>query len=74
MPPWYGEPIERGTSPLSPRAQRRLRRTIDRGNRGPMLQSAAFVDPDGPERWGLTQHARLLTPAARSAMAETTMR
>jgi SAM-dependent methyltransferase len=74
MPPWYGEPIERGTSPLSPRAQRRLRRTIDRGNRGGMLRSAAFVDPDGPQRWGLTEHARPLTSPARPAIAEPTVR
>jgi hypothetical protein len=65
-PPWYGEPVERGTSPLSLRAQRRLRRTVDRGNRGNMLRAAAFADPDGPRHWGLTKHAQQLTsPAAR---------
>jgi SAM-dependent methyltransferase len=53
MPPWYGGPVERGTSRLSPRDERRLRRVIDRGNRGNMLRAAAFVDPDGPERWRL---------------------
>jgi hypothetical protein len=53
MPPWYSEPIELGTSALSPRAQRRLRRTVDRGNRGNMLRAAAFADPDSPRRWGL---------------------
>jgi SAM-dependent methyltransferase len=53
MPPWYGEPVERGKSRLGRREQRRLRRTIDRGNRGNMLRAAAFVDPDGPHRWGL---------------------
>ena len=41
MPPWSREPIERGTSRLTPRAQRRLRRRIDRGNRGGMLRTAA---------------------------------
>jgi SAM-dependent methyltransferase len=51
MPPWYGEPVESGRSGLGPRAERRLRRTIDRGNRGNMLRAAAFVDPDGPRRW-----------------------
>jgi len=74
MPPWYGEPIECGTSSLTPRAQRRLRRAIDRGNRGGMLRSAAFIDPDGPRRWGLMQHTRRLTADAQSAKAETTMR
>jgi SAM-dependent methyltransferase len=53
MPPWYGESVERGTTRLSPREQRHLRRVIDRGNRGNMLRAAAFVDPDGPERWRL---------------------
>jgi SAM-dependent methyltransferase len=53
MPPWYSEPIERGTTRLSEREQRRLRRVIDRGNRGNMLRAAAFVDPDGPKRWRL---------------------
>ena len=53
MPPWYGEPVERGKSRLGEREQRRLRRTVDRGNRGNMLRAAAFVDPDGPQRWGL---------------------
>jgi hypothetical protein len=59
MPPWYSEPIELGISPLSPRAQRRLRRTVDRGNRGNMLRAAAFADPDGPRRWGLEGGRRL---------------
>ena len=53
MPPWYGEPVERGESRLHARDVRRLRRAIDRGNRGNMLLAAAFTDPDGPRRWGL---------------------
>jgi SAM-dependent methyltransferase len=53
MPPWYSEPVERGTTRLSARQQRHLRRVIDRGNRGNMLRAAAFVDPDGPKRWRL---------------------
>jgi len=53
MPPWYGEPVERGESRLRPGDERRLRRAVDRGNRGNMLRAAAFVDPDGPRRWGL---------------------
>jgi SAM-dependent methyltransferase len=53
MPPWYGEPVERGTSNLRTREQRHLRRAIDRGNRGNMLRATAFADPDGPRRWGL---------------------
>jgi SAM-dependent methyltransferase len=53
MPPWYSESVERGTTRLSGLQQRQLRRAIDRGNRGNMMRAAAFVDPDGPERWGL---------------------
>jgi SAM-dependent methyltransferase len=47
MPPWYGEPVERGESRLSARQQRRLRHTIDRGNRGNMLRAAAFIPSAG---------------------------
>jgi SAM-dependent methyltransferase len=57
MPPWYGEPVERGESRLRPHEQRTLRRAIDRGNRGNMLRAAAFVSPDGPRRWGLEGQA-----------------
>jgi SAM-dependent methyltransferase len=53
MPPWYSEPIETGGSRLTEGAQRRLRRTIDRGNRGNMIRAAAFASADGPRRWGL---------------------
>jgi SAM-dependent methyltransferase len=53
MPPWYGEPVERGRSKLRPREQRMLRHAVARGNRGNMLRAAAFADPDGPARWGL---------------------
>jgi SAM-dependent methyltransferase len=53
MPPWYSESVERGTTRLTAREQRHLRRVIDRGNRGNMLRAAAFVDPDGPKRWRL---------------------
>lgn len=71
-PPWYGEPVEGGTSSLSPGAQRRLRRTVDRGNRGNMLRAAAFTDPDGPRHWGLEKHVQQLAPpAARPATMAT---
>ena len=53
MPPWYGEPVETGSSRLTPRQQRHLRSVIARGNRGNMLRAVAFASPDGPERWGL---------------------
>jgi SAM-dependent methyltransferase len=68
MPPWYSEPVERGTSRLSPGAQRRLRRTVDRGNRGNMLRAVAFADPDGPRHWGLEEHGQQLAlPASQAA-------
>ena len=57
MPPWYSEPVETGRSKLGKHAQRRLRRTVDRGNRGNMLRAAAFADPGGPRRWGLRSPA-----------------
>ena len=62
MPPWYGEPVETGASSLGPRTQRRLRRTIQRGNRGNMLRVAAFAHPDGARRWGLERDAHELFP------------
>jgi SAM-dependent methyltransferase len=52
MPPWYGEPVETGSSRLRPAEQRRLRAAIDRGNRGNMLRAAAFASADAPGRWG----------------------
>jgi SAM-dependent methyltransferase len=68
MPPWYGEPVECGSSRLSPAAQRRLRRAVDRGNRGNMLRAAAFADPQGPWHWGLERYAQqLASPAERPA-------
>jgi 2-polyprenyl-3-methyl-5-hydroxy-6-metoxy-1,4-benzoquinol methylase len=53
MPPMYSYEVEQGTAKLSSRHERRLRRVIARGNRGNMLRAAAFVDQDGPRRWGL---------------------
>ena len=64
MPPWYGETVERGTSRLSPRSQRRLRRTVERGNRGNMIRAAAFADPGGPRQWRLEEHAQELASRA----------
>jgi SAM-dependent methyltransferase len=49
----YSDDIEAGTSPLPGREQRRLRRAVDRGNRGGMLRAVAFADSGGPERWAL---------------------
>jgi hypothetical protein len=60
MPPWYGGALESGKSPLGARTQRRIRRTIDRGNRGNMLRAAAFSAADGPRRWGLEDQSQPL--------------
>jgi hypothetical protein len=49
--PTYSDGIEAGTVRLRPRAERRLRKAIDDGNRGNMLRALAFASADGPERW-----------------------
>jgi SAM-dependent methyltransferase len=66
MPPWYGEPMEVGRSKLTTREQQRVRKAVDRGNRGNMLRAAGFVDPAGPGRWGLEQHAPELHPTSEA--------
>jgi SAM-dependent methyltransferase len=66
MPPWYGEPVEVGRSKLKPRDQRRLRKAVDRGNRGNMLRAAAFANPAGPARWSLDEHVVELHPDVRA--------
>jgi hypothetical protein len=49
--PQYPRSVERGTSSLSARRERRVRRAVERGNQGPLLRAAAFADGDGPARW-----------------------
>jgi 2-polyprenyl-3-methyl-5-hydroxy-6-metoxy-1,4-benzoquinol methylase len=56
--------VEAGTRHLRPRHEHRLRRAIDRGNRGNMQRALAFASADGPARWGLTPTAA--RPARRS--------
>ena len=51
--PYYGDGIEAGTIRLRAGLERRLRRSVDEGNRGNMIRALAFADADGPERWGL---------------------
>jgi SAM-dependent methyltransferase len=53
MPPMYSYEVDTGRAALRPRDERRLRRVIDRGNRGNMLRAAAFTAVEGPARWGL---------------------
>ena len=57
--PMYPDNVEAGTTQLTPRQQARLRRVIDRGNRGGMMRAVAFNDPDGPARWGLDAAVKL---------------
>ncbi|HEX8083232.1 MAG TPA: class I SAM-dependent methyltransferase [Solirubrobacteraceae bacterium] len=51
--PMYGDGVEAGDTRMSPRTIRRLERVVDDGNRGNMMRAVAFVEPDGPARWGL---------------------
>jgi SAM-dependent methyltransferase len=68
MPPLYSYEVERGQSGLTPRDERRLRRVIDRRNRGNMLRAAAFETAEGPARWGL-DHRGAPISASSSAIA-----
>jgi SAM-dependent methyltransferase len=43
MPPMYSYQVEQGKAGLDARQERRLRRVIDRGNRGNMLRAVAFA-------------------------------
>jgi SAM-dependent methyltransferase len=61
MPPKLPDSVLAGRTRLTPREQRRLRRTTERGNTGNMMIALAFADPEGPARWGLTRHTRWLT-------------
>jgi len=58
--PMYGDTIEAGTTSLSERNQRRLKRNVDAGNRGNMMRAVAFADAEGPRRWGLEGDAQRL--------------
>ncbi len=51
--PMYGDTIEAGTTSVSDRNVRLIKRTIDKGNRGNMMRAVAFRDAETPERWGL---------------------
>jgi len=68
MPPMYSYEVEQGNAGLRPRDERRLRRVIDRGNRGNMLRAAAFETAEGPVRWGL-DHSGARTSASSPAIA-----
>ena len=52
--PHYVDPVETGERPLAPVFKRRLRRAIEKGNRGNMVRAVAFAAEDGPSRWGLS--------------------
>jgi SAM-dependent methyltransferase len=67
--PMYTDPIEAGSLRLRPRHERRLRRAIDRGNRGNMQRALAFASADrsvlGRERVGELEHAPQLRLVSR---------
>lgn len=48
MPPMYSFEVEKGKAKLSGRDERRLRRTIDKGNRGNMLRAVAYAGARAP--------------------------
>lgn len=62
MPPVYSYEVEKGKAGLSGRAERRLRRATDRGNRGNMIRALAFASADGPARWGFADAQALSSP------------
>ena len=51
--PMYGDTVEAGTTRLSERNQRRLRRVVEQGNQGNMLRAVTYLDEAVPGRWGL---------------------
>jgi SAM-dependent methyltransferase len=53
--PMIPDGIESGTVPVRPGHERRLRRAIERDNRGNMQRALAFASPDGPRRARLPQ-------------------
>ena len=55
--PMYGDGVEAGDSGLSARTIRRLKRTIDDGNRGNMMRAVAFPDAAAAARWGWEREA-----------------
>ncbi|MGH2967733.1 MAG: class I SAM-dependent methyltransferase, partial [Solirubrobacteraceae bacterium] len=54
--PMYAIP-EKKKLRLTPGQERRLRRSVDRGNQGRMLRALAFASADGPSRWGMGEDA-----------------
>ena len=51
MRPMANDLVEAGSSPLSARQERRMRRVVADGDRGNMLRTVAFARADGPRRW-----------------------
>jgi SAM-dependent methyltransferase len=60
MPPMVPDSVAAGRAPLTERQRRRVRRAIERGNRGNMLRAVAYADAETPRRWGITRHTRAL--------------
>jgi SAM-dependent methyltransferase len=61
MRPTLPDHLASGKAALSERRLRRMRRVVaGGGNQGGMLRAVAFVDPEGPARWGLERDAIVL--------------
>ncbi|HEX8122059.1 MAG TPA: class I SAM-dependent methyltransferase [Solirubrobacteraceae bacterium] len=58
--PMYGDAVESGSTEMSARNVRRLKRAVDDGNRGNMMRAVAFAEPDAPARWGWERDALIL--------------
>ncbi len=49
----YGDTVEAGTTSLSERQQKRLRRVVEDGNQGNMMRAVAWASADAPAKFGL---------------------
>ena len=55
-----GDAVESGSTEMSARNVRRLKRAVDDGTRGNMMRAVAFAEPDAPARWGWVRDALIL--------------
>jgi SAM-dependent methyltransferase len=55
--PMLPDHVVAGKARLTRGQLRRMRRNVEKRNEGNMLRAVAFVDPDGPSRWGMRDRA-----------------
>jgi 2-polyprenyl-3-methyl-5-hydroxy-6-metoxy-1,4-benzoquinol methylase len=67
MRPMVPDAVQAGSLRMHALFERRLRRSIDRRNRGNMLSAVAFADPDAPRRLGMDGGALPAEARRRSA-------